>query len=444
MEIFIQASQLLLSLSILIVLHELGHFLPARLFGTRVEKFYLFFDYKFSLFKIKKGGTEYGIGWIPLGGYVKISGMIDESMDKEQMAKPAEKWEFRAKPAWQRLIIMIGGVTVNLFLGFLIYSMILFAWGRDILPLSSAENGMQYDSLLLANGFKNGDKLLMVGDRAPYETQDIGPLLLLGDNKTATVDRAGAKMVLDLPKNFTDILLENHKEGALATPRIPGIIAEIGDGSPAEKCGLKKGDRIVRIDGMDTPFWDQAQDMIKASKGKQMSIEVIQANGSPKTVQVATNEEGMIGIAQQNPAEILKTIHKEYSFFQAIPAGVGFGVDRLGDYVSQFKLIFTKAGVKQLGGFASMGKLYPTTWDWERFWERTALISIILAFMNILPIPALDGGHIIFLLWEMIAGKPAPEKVIEYAQYVGMILLLGLMLFANGNDVFKIVSKYFG
>ncbi len=441
MDILIQAAQLLLSLSILIVLHELGHFLPARWFGTRVEKFYLFFDYKFSLFKYKKGDTEYGIGWIPLGGYVKISGMIDESMDKEQMAKPAEKWEFRAKPAWQRLIIMVGGVTVNLILGFIIYSMILFVWGSKELPITSATDGMYYDSLLLKNGFKDGDKIMMVGDQVPYDSREFASLLFLGNHKTVTVDREGASTVIDLPANFTEQLLENSQGGALAMPRIPYVIGDITKESPAQMAGIQKGDRITKINGTPVPFVYEGLRIIQNPGVKTVKLEIVGANGIPREVALTKNENGKVGIEAANPGDLLKTVTKTYSFFGSIPAGINSGLETLGNYVAQFKLVFTKAGVKQLGGFASMGKLYSKNWDWHQFWERTALISIILAFMNILPIPALDGGHIIFLLWEMIAGKPAPEKVIEYSQYVGMILLLGLMLFANGNDVFRAFFK---
>lgn len=443
MDILVQAAQLLLSLSILIVLHELGHFLPARLFGTRVEKFYLFFDYKFSLLKWKKGETEYGIGWIPLGGYVKISGMIDESMDKDQMAKPAEPWEFRAKPAWQRLIIMIGGVTVNLLVGFIIYSMILFVWGTKELPVTSAENGFYYDTLLLDNGFKQGDKILMVGDQKPYDTREFANLLFLGDHKSVTVDREGATMVIDLPENMTEQLLENSnsKGTPLAFPRIPFIVGDIEKGSPAEKAGLKIGDQVVKVNDQDTPFQFEAQNAIQGTKDKPVKLAVLAKDGTQREVVVNKLDDNRVGVALVNPGDVLVTVKHQYSFLSAIPAGVNFGMEILGDYVKQFKLVFTKAGVKQLGGFATMGKLYPKTWDWAKFWERTALISIILAFMNILPIPALDGGHIIFLLWEMIAGKPAPEKVMEYSQYVGMFLLLGLMLFANGNDIFRAFFK---
>lgn len=437
MEIAIQAAQLLLSLSILIVLHEFGHFLPARLFGTRVEKFYLFFDYKFSLFKFKKGETEYGIGWIPLGGYVKISGMIDESMDKEQMAKAPEPYEFRAKPAWQRLIIMTGGVTVNLILGFLIYSMILFVWGTERLPLANVENGMHYDSLMTSAGFKDGDKIVMVGDQVPYDSQEFTKLMFLGGHHSVTVERDGSKKVIDLPENFTEKLLENSKSGPLVIPRVPAVVGELIAGLPADSAGIKVGERIAAIDGQKVDFFLDANRIIEKSNHKALDLTILDSVGVERHVMVKTDQNDMLGFRHPAYNEVFKTVTTHYGFFAAIPAGIDFGITTLKDYVNQFKLVFTKAGIKQIGGFGSMGKLFHKEWDWESFWERTALISIILAFMNILPIPALDGGHVIFLLWEMIAGKPAPDKVMEYAQYAGMILLAGLMLFANGNDVFR-------
>ncbi|MES2628673.1 MAG: RIP metalloprotease RseP [Bacteroidota bacterium] len=440
MGILIQAAQLLLSLSILVVLHELGHFLPARFFGTRVEKFYLFFDYKFSLLKWKRGETEYGIGWIPLGGYVKISGMIDESLDKDQMDKPAESWEFRAKPAWQRLIIMVGGVTVNLILGFFIYAMILFFWGKNELPLTSATEGMHYDTLLLENGFKEGDKIQMVGDQTPYDTRDFSSLLFLDNHKTVTVEREGTPTVIDLPANLSEQLLEKGAS-ALAIPRTRYMIGEIEPGSPVDKAGLKLGDYINGVNGKQYTYAMEIHHAIVAAAGKSITLDVTTKEGVQKSLTLVRNDAGIIGVLPAGPDQILKVVHHDYSFFQAIPAGVNFGLEVLGKYVKQFKLVFTKAGAKQIGGFATMGKLFNKHWDWHQFWEMTALISIILAFMNILPIPALDGGHIIFLLWEMIAGKPAPEKVMEYAQYAGMILLLGLMLFANGNDIFRLFTK---
>ncbi len=441
MDILIKAAQLLLSLSILVVLHELGHFLPARLFGTRVEKFYLFFDWKFSLFKWKKGETEYGIGWIPLGGYVKISGMIDESMDTEQMEKPAESWEFRAKPAWQRLIIMIGGVTVNLLLGFIIYAMILFAWGKEELPLANAKYGVECDSLLLANGFKDGDKILLVGNQVPFDTKDFTKLLLFGDHSTVTVDRAGTKMVIELPANFKETLLEKNSRSALLYPRIPAVIDQIEKGFPAASTDLKEGERIVGINSAEDVYLGNVPKAIAESKGKAVSLKIRGLNNELRDITITPNADGKLGIGWKRPDEVLETVTTHYSFFEAIPAGIDFGLTKLSEYVSGFKLMFSKAGVQQLSGFGGIGSMFAPEWDWESFWQLTAFLSIALAFMNILPIPALDGGHVIFLLWEMIAGKPAPQKVMEYAQYVGMILLFGLMLFANGNDIFKAFFK---
>jgi len=441
MEILIKAAQLLLSLSILVVLHEFGHFLPARLFGTRVEKFYLFFDWKFSLLKWKKGDTEYGLGWIPLGGYVKIAGMIDESMDTEQMKKPAESWEFRAKPAWQRLIIMVGGVTVNLLLGFAIYAMILFAWGKEELPLANAKYGVECDSLLLANGFKDGDKILLVGDQIPFDTKEFTKLILFGDHQSVTVDRNGAKMLIELPANFKETLLERNSRAALIYPRIPAVVEGLEKGYPAFSSGLKPGDRIVGINDVQDIYLGNASSAIEKGKGKAVTLTVQGEDKSVRQLDIVPNKDGKLGISWKAPNELLRTVTTQYSFFEAIPAGVDFGLTKLSEYVAGFKLMFSKAGVQQLSGFGGIGSMFAPKWDWETFWQLTAFLSIALAFMNILPIPALDGGHVIFLFWEMIAGKPAPEKVMEYAQYVGMILLLGLMLFANGNDIFKAFFK---
>ncbi len=442
MEILIKAAQLLLSLSILIVLHELGHFLPARFFGTRVEKFYLFFDWKFSLLKWKKGETEYGIGWIPLGGYVKISGMIDESMDKEQLAKPAEPWEFRAKPAWQRLIIMVGGVTVNLILGFIIYSMILFVWGTEKLPLKNAVYGVHCDSLLAANGFQDGDKILMVGNQVPYDLVEFKKLILLSDHSSVTVNREGATMVIDLPEDFVQIVLENNPKGDLVAARFPAVVQGFMKGYNAEKTALKPGDKVLAVNGEKALFFHDVRKQLAGLDGKTANILVKSVSGDTSTIAVKPADDGLYGIYFENdPSKFLETVTTEYSFFESIPAGVSYGFTKLSEYVSSFKLLFSEAGAQQLGGFGAIGSMFAPQWDWYSFWVMTAFLSVALAFMNILPIPALDGGHVIFLLWEMIAGKPAPEKVMEYAQYVGMVLLFGLMLFANGNDIFKAFFK---
>lgn len=440
MEFLVKASQLILSLSILIVLHELGHFVPAKLFKTRVEKFYLFFNPWFSIFKIKRGETEYGLGWLPLGGYVKISGMIDESMDKEQMSKPPEPYEFRAKPAWQRLIIMIGGVTVNLILGFLIYMMVLFVWGKDVLPMKNAKYGIHADSLLIAHGFKNGDHVISVDGEPVEDLMSLNRGILLRGKRNFVVEREGKKVEINLPQDIDYKIVESGAKNGVIFPRTPSIVDSVMAGNNAEKAGLKKGDSIVSINGVETIFHDQVVENIRKNKNKQIALTVYR-NGEPKEISVKVSKEGTIGFeARSELKKFFKIEHKDYGFFEAIPAGFAFGGQTLSDYVVQLKFLFTKAGVRQIGGFGSIGSMFPASWDWHTFWLLTAFLSIVLAFMNILPIPALDGGHVIFLIYEMITGRAPKQRVLEIAQIVGMVLLLGLLLYANGNDILKLFS----
>jgi regulator of sigma E protease len=438
----LQAGQLILSLSILVILHELGHFIPAKIFGCRVEKFYLFFDPWFSLVKKKIGNTIYGIGWLPLGGYVKIAGMIDESMDKEQLKQPAQEWEFRSKPAWQRLIIMIGGVTVNVLLAFFIYSMILFKWGETKLPMQSLTNGVWIvDTVVNEVGLKNGDKILAVNDEPVQYFDKINASLLLGDHMT--IERNGEKMNLAIPTNFIEKIVEKGRRSILLMPRVPCIVGEIGEGTAAATSGLKVGDRIVGVDSTEIRFFDQVKPAILNKAGDSIVLTVLR-EGQTISIPTKINADTSIGffptilsMDEMEKEGMYAFEHRSYSFFASFPAGVRKANEKLADYVSQFKKILNPStgAYKGLGGFKSMGSIFPKyEWDWEAFWNITAFFSIVLAFMNLLPIPALDGGHVIFTIYEMITGRKPNEKFLEYAQIVGMVLLFGLMIYANAND----------
>ena len=436
MEVFlIKAAQLILSLSILVVLHELGHFIPAKLFKTRVEKFYLFFDPWFSLFKFKKGDTEYGVGWLPLGGYVKISGMIDESMDKDQLAQEPQPHEFRSKPAWQRLIIMIGGVTVNLILGFLIYSMILFTWGKERLPLENLEYGVYVDSTMMDYGLMDGDKIVAVTDGNVKYYEELGKEILINGARTLEIERHGESMTIQLPEDVEQTILAKEVR-TLFSPRYPFAVDSVVTGSAAEEAGFLKNDRIVSVDGEPTEGIIEGLKAVRSHKSETVTIDV-ERNGSIISKEVSVSEEGRIGIGLKSVTDYVQTETYKYGFWQAIPAGVQETKDILGNYITSMKLIFTKEGASQIGGFGAIGGLFPATWNWQTFWSMTAFLSLILAFMNILPIPALDGGHVMFLLYEMITGRKPGDKFLEYAQMAGMILLLGLLIFANGNDILR-------
>ncbi len=437
MEILIKAAQLILSLSILVVLHEMGHFIPAKLFKTRVEKFYLFFDPWFSLFKTKRGDTEYGIGWLPLGGYVKISGMIDESMDKEQMAQAPQPWEFRSKPAWQRLIIMLGGVTVNAFLGIFIYICILAYWGEEYLPTQNVKYGIACDSSALQMGLQNGDKILAVDNKVVENFNKIPAELIFNQAKSVRVERSGQTIELPVPDGFISTLIKS--QGSFISPRQIIEVEELAPGSPALKGGLLKGDRIVGVDSLSTPYFDQFKSELQKHKNQEIAVHVIR-NGQEKSVNIGVPEEGLIGFTLKSMDTYLEFKKVDYTLLEAVPAGISKAYHTFDDYIKQFKLIFspeTKA-YKSLGGFITMGKIFSPVWDWERFWNLTAFLSIILAIMNLLPIPALDGGHVMFLLWEVITRRKPNEKFMEYAQTAGMILLLALLLFANGNDIVRL------
>lgn len=441
----LKVAQLLLSLSILVILHEFGHYITAKWFKCRVEKFYLFFDPWFSIFKKKIGDTVYGIGWLPLGGYVKISGMVDESMDKESLKLPPQSWEFRSKPAWQRLIIMLGGVTVNILLAFVIYAGILMVWGEKKIPASSLKYGITFnDSLLNDLGFKNGDKVLAVDGKPVVEYTDILKKILVV-NKDVTVERDGKETILNMPVDLIGKLVEKKKlaEGPLISPRIPVIIAEIGDSSAAYKAGLRKGDVVLAVDTIKTQFYDQfSAFMKKQKKGDTVSL-TVKRNSETLDITTVLINGGKIGFTPPTSHEeydslgIYKFEIKKYGFFAAFPAGVKRAGKELQFYIDQFRKILSPStgAYKGVGGFKAMGSVFSgSEWDWEHFWTITAFFSIVLAFMNLLPIPALDGGHVLFTLGEMITGRKPSEKFLEYAQIAGMVILLALMLYANGND----------
>ena len=444
MDFLIKAVQLLMSLSILVVLHELGHFIPAKLFKTRVEKFYLFFDPWFSVVKKKIGDTEYGIGWLPLGGYVKISGMIDESMDKEQMEKPAESWEFRAKPAWQRLIIMLGGVTVNLFLGIFIYSMTLYTYGDKYLPNENIKDGIWCtDDLATEIGFKSGDKIISADGVLVERYSDILEKVIT--SKVITVLRGEKEVELSMPIDLIDKFL-NNKTKLILYPRIPTIVSRVEKGSNAEIGGLQKKDIIKAVNGISYSYFDEFKEALNTHISDTIEV-MVDRGGKEVELTVLVSNEGTLGFAPANLSieqleklEVYKLASYKYGFFAAFPAGYKKAIKKLGSYISQFKMILSPStgAYKGMGGFGAIGSMFPATWNWEIFWNLTAFLSLMLAFMNILPIPALDGGHVVFLLYEMIVGKPAPEKIMEYAQGVGMILLLSLLVFANGNDILKL------
>ena len=431
----IKALQLILSLAILVVLHELGHFIPAKLFKTKVEKFYLFFDWPFSLFKKKIGDTEYGIGVLPLGGYVKIAGMIDESMDTEHLNKEPEPWEFRSKPAWQRLIIMLGGIAVNIFLGFAIYAMVAFVWGKTVLTNENLPNGFEVAEVIKSYGFKDGDKILQVNGEALEDVRDINKYLFLRDVSEVSVEHLnGNKENISIPDNIGTIMFEN---GAIRAfyPLVPVILDSIVPNSPAFNAGLQKGDRIINVNGNDVVKWEEFTEQVMANTSQNIDIDIKRGNEVVSNT-ITLNENNQIGVSSLQSINLTPTILK-YSFIESINDGFDRAYWELLDYVGQFKYIFTEKGASQLGGFAAIGNLFPAEWNWKDFWETTALLSIILAFMNALPIPALDGGHVMFLMYEVVTGSKPNDKFMEYAQITGFFLLMALVLYANGNDVVR-------
>ena len=444
MDIFIKLSQFLLSLSLLIILHELGHFIPAKLFKTRVEKFYLFFDVKYSLLKKKIGDTEYGIGWLPLGGYVKISGMIDESMDKEQMALPPQPWEFRSKPAYQRLIIMLGGVTVNFILAFIIYIGMAFAYGDIYIANEDMKDGLLIENKAMQNaGFKTGDHIVSVdGEKIVKFDNDINMKVVMA--KEVLIERNGTQLAIKMPIDFVDQLSKQEKE-PLVSIRMPFVVGAVSDGS--KNTALQPKDVVLALNGQPAKYFDQAKAILEKNKNKTIPATILRDQKEIQVPVIVSNDGklgiGVGGLSMSNLEKLgyYKISKQEFSLLESIPVGITKGKDQLIGYGKQLKMIFSPStgAYKQVGGFKAIFDIFPNTWSWETFWTITALLSIMLGVMNLLPIPALDGGHVMFLLYEIISGRKPSDKFLENAQMVGFVLLITLLLFANGNDIYKAI-----
>lgn len=438
MDILIKALQLLLSLSILVVLHELGHFLPAKWFKTKVEKFYLFFNPGFSLFKKQIGETEYGIGWLPLGGYVKIAGMIDESMDKEFLEAEPEAWEFRSKPAWQRLVIMLGGVTVNIILGYFIFTLVAFTWGSSYLPSSEVKDGIYVDSLGYEMGLRTGDKILKIGD-TDFVKFNPGLLIrgvIIDDARSVVVERNGSEVVVPIDEKYVQILTGDGKDKFLFGARTPFEIGLVAPESAADKAGLKVGDKIIEFEGQAIQFYDELA--LKAREYKNQSINIkYEREGQTYSATMQLDDTGKMGVLPQQMGNFFKIEKETYSFRESIGVGIKRANGFVKDQMNAFGKIFSgKIKAKDsLGSFLSIGNMFPASWDWQVFWNMTAMLSMILGILNLLPIPGLDGGHVVFLIWEVVTGKKVSDKVIEYATMVGFVLLILLMVFALGNDI---------
>lgn len=440
-QVLIKAAQLIVSLSILVILHEFGHFAFARLFKTRVEKFFLFFDPWFSLFKTKRGETEYGIGWLPLGGYVKISGMIDESMDKEALRLPPQPWEFRSKKTYQRLLIMTGGVLMNFVFAFVIYIGVLYAWGTGYLPTENVKYGIMVYEAGEKIGLQNGDKILSVDHQYIADFHKIMPTVVLDNAKTIQVLRDGKQIDVDISTEDLALLIKSKD---VIAPRMPfGFkVGKVMKDTPAEEAGLKKGDVFTDIDGRQFEFYDQFTAYLKSNRNTLIHVNVLRDHDEALTIPVTVSEEGQLGFLPEFDENVISFLEYEtvrYNFIESIPAGIDRGFSIIKDYLKQFKLLFSPEteAYKSLGGFISIGNIFPGAWDWYAFWNMTAFLSIILAIMNLLPIPALDGGHVMFLLFEMVTGRKPGDKFLEYAQIAGMIFLLALVLYANANDIIK-------
>jgi regulator of sigma E protease len=434
----IKFAQLFLSLTILITLHEFGHYFFARLFKTRVEKFYLFFDFlfpfaniaKFAIFKKKIGDTEYGLGWFPFGGYVQISGMVDEQMDANGLEGPAQPWEMRSKPAWQRLLIMMGGILVNLILGILIFWMVLFTWGKETIPVSQLKYGIACDSIAMHMGLRDGDRILSVDGQPVTSLNRVAVNIIMNKAKSIEVERQGEKISVPVSDHDISVILKNLKKSPFITAQTPTEVGEIAEGSPAEKAGLKPGDLIIGINGKDVPFYGEFRRSISQLAGKKVDLSVVRAKDT-LAVPVQVSAEGTVGFF----AEKLKYVPVEeqrFSLGAAFKQGIADAAESIVMQVKQFVVIFTvKDAHQQVGGFYSMYKNMNPTWDWHDFWVFTGFLSLVLAFMNFLPIPMLDGGYILFILIEMILRRKISDKVIYYANYVGLIFILGLMIYAN-------------
>ena len=452
MEVFlIRVLQFILAISLLVLLHEGGHFFFSKLFGVRVEKFYVFFDWKFSLFKFKpkNSDTEYGIGWLPLGGYCKIAGMIDESFDTEQMKQPVQPWEFRAKPAWQRLLIMIGGVLVNFLLALFIYSMILFYWGDTYIPVKDMTLGMKFNKEAKSYGFKDGD-ILIGTEKGAFKDFSADLYRDISEAKRVDIIRQGKKMSIKLPGDL-NLLGMLKADPSFVRPLLPAKVDSVIPGTPADKIGIKAGDKILALNGSPVDSYNEFVDLLgrrqdlldtsttPADSIKARTVTIVFGNESKQdTVTTQLTPDLKLGFVVSSLAGLYQPITQEYSFLESIPAGIKYGWDVLASYVNDMKYVFTADGAKSLGGFGAIGSLFPPMWDWHAFWLMTAFLSIILAFMNILPIPALDGGHVFFLLYEMITGRKPGDKFLTYAEYAGFTILLLLLVVANLNDVLRL------
>ncbi|MFI8380106.1 RIP metalloprotease RseP [Leeuwenhoekiella sp. NPDC079379] len=438
---FVKGAQLFLSLSILIVLHEFGHFIPARLFKIRVEKFFLFFDVKFALFKKQIGETVYGIGWLPLGGYVKIAGMIDESMDKEAMAQEPKEWEFRSKPAWQRLIVMIGGVTVNIVLGFFIYIMIIATYGDEYSTPEDLKYGFGFTPTMEQYGFEQGDKILAVNGKELEDQLAFPQMLMMRDvSKVTVLHENGSQEELSLPDDIGMQLFKSGEMFGVNFPRTPVYLDSVFGG--AEQAGVLGTDELLKINDYPIKYKSDASYALQAKKDSIATI-TVSRDGVERKFEIPMGDQKMVGVGfgfADKDYLMPERRKREYGIGESISRGVGYGYDKLRDYVTQFKYVFTSKGASQVGGFGAIAGLFPDTWNWLSFWETTAFISIILAFMNILPIPALDGGHVMFLLYEIITGRKPSDKFLEYAQMIGFFLLIALVLYANGNDVYRWIT----
>lgn len=449
-EILIKTLQFLISISLLVLLHEGGHFFFSKLFKVRVEKFYLFFDWKFHLFefKPKNSDTAYGIGWIPLGGYCKIAGMIDESFDTEQMQQPAQPWEYRSKPAWQRFLIIIGGVLVNFLLGLFIYSMVMFHWGESYVAVRDMTLGMEYNQSAKEIGFVDGD-LPIKADGKEFVKFDVDVYRAIADAKVVTVLRRGKEVNINMPGDMS-LLTMLKEEPQFLRVTVPSVIDSILPNTPAAKTTMKKGDMITAIDGKKVATWNQVLDIFGRLSDKMTAattakdslacrrILLTYASGNDTTtIPFVLTKEMQLGVGRPHYAQYYKPTQINYGFFESIPAGIRYGCNVLKGYVTDMKYVFSGEGVKSLGGFGTIGNMFPATWDWYTFWMMTALLSIILAFMNILPIPALDGGHAFFLIYEMITGRKPSDNFMVKAEYVGFTILILLLVVANLNDVLR-------
>jgi len=439
MDVLIKIAQLLVSLSILIVMHELGHYVLSRIFKVRVEKFFLFFDAGFSLFQKKIGDTVYGIGWLPLGGYVKISGMIDESMDREQMKQPPQPWEFRSKKAWQRLLIMLGGVIVNFILAIFIYILVFFRWGESYVPVDRLEYGLMFDSTFVEMGLQHGDQIIALDGEEVEKWKSIHHDIVVNETQVIQVQRDGQLIDIPIPSDMVSQLL---KIEFAMEPRVPAEIGALVEGGGLVKAGAQAGDRFIAVNGKPVSFYDE---FIFTTGGvPNTDFDLLALRGADTVMmEVTTDQDGKFGFYNKSYLEYFDPVVVKYSFFQSFPAGIKRGIDITKSYLKQLKMLFkpeTRA-YEELGGFIKIGSIFPSTWDWQSFWNMTAFLSIILAIMNILPIPALDGGHVMFLLFEMISGRKPGDKFLEYAQIVGMVILLSLLLYANLNDIIGLFNK---